>query len=86
MGMIVVSCAAFGLSVSEAKPNTMCLRTKGMPEATAVFSVEAAGQVYNQTNNSVYLRGNTHHNTDLSIEINRRICYESLVNTGTTGS
>ena len=50
MGVIVVVCAAFGLTVSEAKTDIMCLRTKGMPEATTVFSVEAAGQVYNQTN------------------------------------
>ena len=39
-------CAAFGLAVSELKTEIMCLlRTKGMPEATAIFSVEAAGQV-----------------------------------------
>ena len=41
MGVIV--CAAFELTVSEAKTEIMYLRTKGMPEATAVFSVEAAG-------------------------------------------
>ena len=49
MGMIVVVCAAFGLTVSEAKTEIMCLRAKGMPESTATLSVEAAGQVYNQT-------------------------------------
>ena len=43
MGVIVVVCAAFGLSVSEAKTEIMCLRAKGMPESTATFSVEAAG-------------------------------------------
>ena len=32
-------------------------RTKEMVEATAVFSVEAVGQVYNQTNECVYLGG-----------------------------
>ena len=53
--VIVVVCAAFGLAVSEAKTEIMCLRAKGMPEATAIFSVEAAGQVYNQTNELVYL-------------------------------
>ena len=47
MAMIVVVCAAFGLTVSEAKTEIMCLRAKGMPESTATFSVEAAGQVYN---------------------------------------
>ena len=44
MGVIVV---AFGLTVSEAKTEIMCLRAKWMPESTAIFSVEAAGQVYN---------------------------------------
>ena len=39
MGMIVVVCVAFGLTVSEAKTKIMCLRTKGMPESTAVFTV-----------------------------------------------
>ena len=73
MGVIMVVCAAFGLTVSEAKTEIMCLRTKGMPESTAIFSLEAAGQVYNQTNESVYLGGNVKHNADLSIEANRRI-------------
>ena len=43
---MVVECAAFDLTVSEAKTKIMCLRTKGMPESTATFSVEAAGQMY----------------------------------------
>ena len=73
MGVIVVVCAAFGLTVSETKTEIMCLRAKGMPESTATFSVEAAGQVYNQTNEFVYLRGNVNHNVDLSIEVDRRV-------------
>ena len=73
MGVIVVACAAFGLTVSETKTEIMCLRTKGMPESTATFSVEAAGQVYNQTNEFVCLGGNVNHNADLSIEVNQRI-------------
>ena len=36
MGVIVVVCATFGLTVSEAKTEIMCLRTKGMPESTAI--------------------------------------------------
>ena len=53
-GVIVVVCAVFGLMVSEAKTETMYLRTKGIPESTTtMFSVEAAGQVYNQTNEFV---------------------------------
>ena len=51
----------------------MCLRAKGMLESTATFSVEGAGQVYNQTNKFVYLRGNVNHNADLSIEVDRHI-------------
>ena len=35
----------------------MCLHAKGVPESTAIFNVEAAGQVYNQTNEFVYLGG-----------------------------
>ena len=61
------------LRQSEAKTEIMCLRAKGMPESTAIFSVEAAGQVYNQTNEFVYLGGNANHNADLSIEVDRRI-------------
>ena len=73
MGVIVVVCAAFGLTVSEAKTEIIRLRTKGMLESTATFSVEAAGQVYNQTKEFVYLGGNVNHNADLSIEVNRLI-------------
>ena len=72
MGVIVVVCLAFGPTVSQVNTETMCLRTKGMPAPTAIFSVEAAGQVYNQTNEFVYLGGNVNHNADLSIEVNRR--------------
>ena len=73
IGVIVVVCAAFGLTVSEAKTEIMCLRSKGMPGSTATFSVEAGDQVHNQTNEFVYLVGNVDHNADLSIEVNRRI-------------
>ena len=44
-----------------------------MPESTATFSVEAAGQVYHQANEFVYLGGNVNHNADLSIVVDRRI-------------
>ena len=74
MGVFAVVCTAFGLTVSEAKTEIMCLRVKGMPESTATSSVEAAGQVYNQTNEFVYLGGNViHNNADLPIEVDRRI-------------
>ena len=73
VGVIVVVCAAFGLTVSEAKTEIMCLRAKRMPESTATFSVEAAGQVYSQTNEFVYLGGNVNRNADVSIEVDWRI-------------
>ena len=74
MGLIVIMCATFGLTVSQAKIEIMCLCTKGVPESTAIFSVvEAAGQVYKQTNVFVYLEGNVNHNTNLYIEVNRHI-------------
>ena len=72
MEVIVVVCAAFGLTISEAKTEIMCLRAKGMPESTTTFSVEAAGQPYNETNEFVYHEGNVNHNADLSIEADRR--------------
>ena len=40
-----------------------------MPESTAIFGVEAADQVYNQTNEFVDLGGNANLNADLSIEV-----------------
>ena len=73
IGVIVIVCAAFGLTVSKAKTEIICLRTKGMPESTAIFSVEATGEVYSQTNEFVHLGGYVNHNDDLSIEVNRRI-------------
>ena len=73
MRVIVVICATFGLAESEAKTKIMRIRAKGMPESTAIFSVEAAGKVYNQTNECVYLGGNVNHNADLPIEVDPRI-------------
>ena len=67
IGAIVVVCAVFSLTVSEANTETMCLRAKGMPESTTTFSAKAAGQVHNQTNEFVYLGRNVNHNADLSI-------------------
>ena len=53
MGVEVVVCAAFGLTISEAMTEIMCLHTKGMSESAATFSEEAVGQVYSQTNELV---------------------------------
>ena len=69
MGVIVVVCTAFDLTVSEVNTEIMCLHAKGMPESTTIFSLEAADHVYNQTNEFVHLGGNVNHNTDLSIEV-----------------
>ena len=44
-----------------------------MPESTAIFSIKAVGQVDNQTNAFVYLGGNTNHNADLFVEVERHI-------------
>ena len=44
-----------------------------MPESITTFSVEAAGQVYNQTNEFVYLEGKVNHSADLSIKVDQRI-------------
>ena len=67
----MVARAAFGLTVSEAKTEIVCLHAKGMPESTAIFSVEAAGQVYNLSNELVYLGGTVnYYNAD---QVGRRI-------------
>ena len=71
--MSVVVCSAFDLTVSKTKTKIMRLRREGMPESTAIFSVEAAGKVYNQTNEFVYLGRNINQSTDLSIEVDQRI-------------
>ena len=45
--VIVTTCAAFRLTVSEAKPEIMCLQTKGGGHVP--FTVTAAGQVYKRS-------------------------------------
>ena len=55
IGVMVVVCSAFGLTISEAKTEIICLQTKGMSEETTISNVEGAGQMYNQTNEFVYL-------------------------------
>ena len=46
MTVIVTTCSSFGLAVSEAKTETMCLQTKG---GWKVSFINAAGQVYKQS-------------------------------------
>ena len=47
MTVIMAACAAFGLTVSEAKTEIMCLQTKGGGHVP--FTVAAAGQVYKRS-------------------------------------
>ena len=73
MGVIVVVDAAVSLTESEAETEILYKRTKGIPEAPAIFSVEAAGQVYNQANEFLYLGGNANQNAERSIDVGQRI-------------
>ena len=71
MTVIVTTCSSFGLTVSEAKTEMMCLQNKG--EGKVSFTVNAAGQLYKQTPEFVYLGGAITADRDLSIEITRRL-------------
>ena len=76
MVVTVAVCAVFGLTVSEAKTSIMCLRTKGMREATAIFSVEATDLAYKQRTGSFTSGGmltTTPQCRPLSIKVDRRI-------------
>ena len=46
---------------------------EGNADSTTIFSVDAAGQVYNQTNVFVNFGESVSHNVDLSIEVDQRI-------------
>ena len=72
MTVIVTACAAFGLTVSEAKTEIMCPQTKGGGHVP--FTVSAAGLVYKQTVELVYLGGAISADWDLrSVEVTRRV-------------
>ena len=71
MTVIVTACSLFGLTVSEAKTEIMCLQTKGRGKVS--FTINAAGQLYKQTVEFVYLGGAITADRDLSIEISRRL-------------
>ena len=53
MTVIVMACSSFGLTVSEAKTEGMCLQTKGGEKVSC--TINAAGQIYKQTIKFVYL-------------------------------
>ena len=73
---IVSVCASFGLTVSEARTESMCLMTKGMDRVT--FVPEAVSLVYKQTAKFVYLGATMCENADLTVEINRRVLLANL--------
>ena len=53
--VIVTACSSFGLTVSEGKTEIVSLETKGGEKVS--FTINAAGQVYKQTIEFVYLGG-----------------------------
>ena len=55
MTVIMTACSPFGVTVSEAKTQIMCLQTKGRGKVS--FTTNAAGQVYKQTVEFVCLGG-----------------------------
>lgn len=54
----------------------MCLQERGYlkPNAVSTFNAEAAGQVYNEAHNFVYLWGNISHDSGPLIKAVWRIC------------
>ena len=71
LGVIVVTCQEFGLTVSEKKTEAMHLWSH--PHTTSnALRIEAAGQRYKQTTEFVYLGGAISESADLDIEIKRR--------------
>ena len=72
MGVIVVTCQEFGLTVSEKKTEAMHLWSHPHTASNAL-RIEAARQRYKQTTKFVYLGGAISESADLDIEIKRRI-------------
>ena len=72
MGVTVVTCQEFGLTVSEKKTEAMHLWSHPHTASNAL-RIEAAGQRYKQTTEFVYLGGAISESAGLDIEIKRRI-------------
>ena len=72
MGVIVVACQEFGLTVSEKKTEAMHLWSHPHTASNAL-RIESTGQRYKQTPEFVYLGGDISESADLDIEIKRRI-------------
>ena len=68
--VIVTACSSFGLTVPEVITDILCLGTKGGGKMS--FTINAAGRVYKQTIEFVYLGGAITADRDLGIEITRR--------------
>ena len=68
MTVIVTACREVGLTVSEAKTETMLLHSQA-----GTLGISAASQAYKQANDFVYLEGSIAENGDLSVEIKRRV-------------
>ena len=71
MTVIVTACSSFGLEVSEARTDTMCLETQSRGKVS--FTINAAGQVCKQTIQFVYSAEAITADRDLGIEITRRL-------------
>ena len=69
MRAIVTACSSFGLTVSEAKTDIMCLETKSGGKVS--FTINAVGQVYKQTILFVYFGGAITADRNLSTKITR---------------
>ena len=68
MGVIVVVCAVFGLTVSEAKTEIMLLTREGDAGVHRHIQRRGSGPGVQPDNKFVYLGGDVNHNADLSIE------------------
>ena len=71
VGVFVEVFGAFGLTISESKTETMCMRIPRAPATKIVFN--ATGQQYRQTTSFTYLGGTVTETPNLSDEIDRRI-------------
>lgn len=74
MAAIVRACAAFGLTVSKAETEAMCVRPKGTVGVD--YSVSVAGQIYNQAHNFVCLGMDITGPPGLSVEISRQVQWD----------
>lgn len=70
--LIFTVCAASCLTDSEPKTDTMRLRAKGV-EGEVTFGDTAAGQVYRETIQCVYLSGTIRGESGLSMQIARHV-------------